>query len=96
MHGSNSETHAGGEITTDRDVPEGRQVPQNGFGDVWSKSNSIQLSFGWATAPEQGYSGQFQAGFSDAGDVTYFSTPDGRVIRFVANRSGSYTWSNVG
>lgn len=90
------ESFDGGQNTWDGDIPEGRILPQNGFGDIWSNSDSIRQAFGWATAPEQGYSGQFQRGFSDAGEVTYFTTPDGRVIRFVANRSGSYTWSNVG
>lgn len=73
-------------------TPAGRFLPQNGFGLVWTTSDSIRLNLGWGTAPEEGYSGWFQRGVNGPLHVTYLNTPDGRIIRFTDN-GASYSWS---
>lgn len=76
------------------DIPPGLLRPERGFGQVWSSIAAIRDNFGWATAAEQGYSATFQRGQNGTLEITYFSLPDGRTVRFV--REGTaYHWRYV-
>ena len=90
-----TETFDGGQNTWGGDIPEGRYLPQNGFGQVWASNDGVRAGFGWGTAEERGYAGTFQRGANGALNTTFFNTPDGRIVRFV-NNGASYSWTYVG
>ena len=90
-----TETFDGSQNTWGGDIPEGRYLPQNGFGQVWASNDGVRTGFGWGTTEERGYAGTFQRGANGNLNTTYYNTPDGRIVRFV-NNGASYSWSYVG
>lgn len=70
--------------------PSGRYTPVNGFGKVWNGQNYfgtlIRDNIGWATAPEQGYTGQLSAyvvaSAAKPNTRTTMTLPDGRSVSF--------------
>ncbi len=94
------ESWTSGDITWGETPPEGSLLPQHGFGQVWTTNEGIRTSLGWATAAEQGYSAQFQTGYTPNGgsagspNVLYTSMADGRTLRIRFN-GGSLSWSFI-
>jgi hypothetical protein len=56
--------------------PAGRIVPQYGFGKLWCTQPGLRDQLGWATAPEVGGKGRWQA--MEQG-VLLYTAPDQRV-----------------
>ncbi len=85
----------GGDVVYGEAPPEGRLQPVRGFGTLWVSDANVRSMLGWATAPEQGYTLQYQAtgqihrpgmrGGYVAADVT-ISLPDGSLLQ--VTRSG--------
>jgi hypothetical protein len=89
-----TEMYSEGGSLWEGDIPPGLLRPERGFGDVWSRVQPIRDNFGWATSAERGFAGTFQRGQNGNMEITYFNTPDGRIVRFV--REGTaYHWSYV-
>lgn len=65
-------------------APAGLFLPERGFGWVWMNVPGVRDRLGFATAPEQGYSGQVQrVGTFYRGQVTgttYVTLPDGTTL----------------
>jgi len=51
--------------------PTGLYEPIRGFGKVWREVSSVRSGLGWATKPEVGGNGQFQA--MDHGEIIWLS-----------------------
>ncbi|MBN1286134.1 MAG: hypothetical protein JXB47_12120 [Anaerolineae bacterium] len=85
-------------ITWDETPPDGLMLPARGFGWLWTQNAGVRDAAGWATAPEQGYTIQMQRGVvannTPEQYVLYFTTPDGRTIRYVESGDGS-AWAIV-
>ncbi len=78
-------------------VPDGRFEPTAQIGYVWynkawSDGRQLIAVMGWATAPQQNYSGTLQIG-NPSSDV-YLTRPDGAVYKL--SMAGVGTWSFVG
>lgn len=81
-------------ITWTETPPEGRLLPQNGFGWLWVNDPDLRTQLGWATSAEQQYTLQYQhtpPGPVDAGEPQqyYMTLPDARVVPFILSMGGS-------
>jgi hypothetical protein len=63
--------------------PPGRYQPIRRFGKLWRENENVRERIGWATAPEQGFTGVWQPLESEGlgGDV-FLRTIDGQVVLF--------------
>lgn len=86
------------EITWSESPPDGLLLPERGFGWLWTNTAAVRDALGWATSPEQGYTMQIQRGIVPNNPqeqyVLYFTTPDGRTVRYIENGENS-TWTAV-
>jgi hypothetical protein len=74
--------------------PEGRYQPVRGFGMVWrgeldaAEYYGIRERLGWATAPEDGYTGRYQCNSPPKYTTCYLSGPAGEVYELEPEMSG--------
>lgn len=65
--------------------------PVRGFGKVWREQSGVRQDLGWATAPESAYELSYQAEIRESlPGVSYFTLPDGRLIRFAMTNWSYY------
>jgi len=67
-------------VSGDETPPDGKVVPQNGFGKVWRTESGVRAALDWATAPEQPGTGKFQQ--FEHGEMVYFSQTGQTVVFF--------------
>jgi hypothetical protein len=86
-------------IITEGPPPEGRFVPERGFGWVWADQIGVHERLGWAYSSEQPYTLRWQPGYFDTPDptppgVSFYTWPDGTVIRIIFYE-GAAEWNFV-
>jgi len=82
----NPETDA---ASGDESPPDGLVAPMFGFGKVWRMNSAMRDALGWATAPEQRGTGEFQMfergemlSLSQTGQIYAFLSDTGQVEIF--------------
>jgi hypothetical protein len=92
----------GEEITFDQNPPDGKQLPQRGFGAVWVNNANVRAALGWATGGEQGYSAtrqqinQPRLQYNTKVGAIYIRIPDQRTIRYHDDFAHELRWTFVG
>ncbi len=93
-----ADTFVDGEPESDPSIvpPAGLYQPIRGFGKLWRTNTSVRDRLGWATAPEQGFTTQWQMQIAESLGVPFFVRRlDGKVIRAAGWDTSSGTWREV-
>ncbi len=84
--------------TPSLEPPAGLFQPTRGFGKVWRENPQVRQDLGWATAPEEAYTGLYQCSRRrdswEGETYCYVQSLEGRVIALVQYRRGRH-WGFV-
>ncbi|MCR4408580.1 MAG: NBR1-Ig-like domain-containing protein [Anaerolineae bacterium] len=92
------DTWTEGEAESDPTIvpPAGLYQPIRGFGKLWRANTAVRDRLGWATAPEQGFTTQWQMQVAESLGVPFFVRRiDGKVIRATGWDVEVGTWQEV-
>ncbi len=93
-----ADTFVDGEPESDPSItpPAGLYQPIRGFGKLWRTNSRVRDGLGWATAPEQGFTTQWQMQMGESvGIPFYVRRLDGRLIRAAGWDTPSGSWQEV-
>lgn len=77
--------------------PAGLSQPIRGFGKVWRTQTEVRQKLGWATAPEQGFTGMWQWRSQESiPRIAYVRLADGRVVELAGDGSGGWSYWESG